>query len=255
MKHCHSEDCDKPTPLDDPNAVFVYDDPYSEEYVLFCSEDCLDMCGEGWFGCFICKKLTWMDGNFAAYLTPGGETEIVCKRCFAQLLLQNGQQVPEDFYLLQNHCYPIKLFRDITPKEFGYVQVPGFVDLIYSKFASTVTDFIRRASDCIANCGKVLFIESNAMTFHEWMEDKNVTHPLNDRHEEQYKKDTECLTLWCYGLYHNVTRDAVITWMLCAPQLLKQPGYCYPKDIGRLIGKMVYTTRNDSDIWSHLLPF
>jgi len=269
MNPCWISDCSKLTSENDPNAIIVYDDSYSNVWrTMFCSQNCVYRCRGGWSMCYLCARRIWGGGtsfnhlNFIKYglfVNICHTDELVCKRCFSGLLLQNGQNVPESMFSTfkpNAHCHSIELFQDITPKQFGYVQVPGFTNVSCVNLNSNsdlALVFSRSASDFIANRCMVLVLLSNTVTFDEWLNLKKIIRlhstPLD---VVKYKKETERLTLWCYGLYHGITRNAVVTWLLCAPGVLKKPGYCYPKDIGRLIGKIVYATRNDPEAWSHL---
>ena len=231
---CANEECDNLTAKDDPDAFFVYDDPFSETGVVFCSDDCWELYSDSWYGCETCEKLLCIETgfyveNFVKVQADENEEEtFACRKCFAIMLLQNGQKIldfSEQDFSEEVVAYSLEdFFPHKTPQDFGYVQVPGFVDVEWDGDRFVVPALIGAAMTQIAYKHKVILVEHR-------------------------KEENVCVTLWCYGLYHDITRNAIVTWMLCSRTLLISKGYCCPKDISRMIGKMVHATRNDQQVW------
>jgi len=266
MERC--KECDKLTAADGPETVVVYSDPFFETgrttnsgggdpnigdqkrgRDLFCSRRCRSLCDDDFSTCEFCKRFLWMkdEGELEEYVPPGGKwiddcTEI-CMRCLSMVLLEKGQN-STDFCKLSGkslrgykiRSYSLDVFRLKTPLEYGYVQVPGFanMNIDYDNFNKNYYDpLVQCALSCISNNCNVILLE-------------NFVEPLRGP-DVKFKN----VTLWCYGWYRNVARSAVLTWMLCARSLLCRPksGYSHPKDISKMIGKMVYASRNNQQVW------
>ncbi len=236
------------------DVVVLHQDPYDEEEpIVFCCKKCSrkyekirenedDVCFEN---CVTCKrKIASTDGSYHCHFKEYyGQTssDEMCTRCFYDNhLLQHGFSRRE----MQKWCYIVNCSYDFTdkrlvsedarsfkvsPKEYGYVRPADITHLsniteeTFTQNEHLVQEFSQHALRHIDNGCQVLVLLDGV--------------------------DPQTVSLWVYGLYHKQTRDAVIAWMLCSKMVLSTKGYACPKDIARIIGKFVYSSRNN-ELWA-----
>ncbi len=244
-------------------TAILYEDSYVEGRVAaFCSNVCRDIIYSSYWDnrfievCILCDRsiVNYLDKGSFDYLKLEGKQVRICIKCCEEVVLRDGQS-RDDFVDAKGMItYCEEDFRSLTPKEAGYIVVTSEWNLKANhEFRENVFQYLRTNPNINNKVNRVEVLKSVC--------DQNR---LSIYHEISkcalgyiYKKcKVICIinngigTLWCYGMYHDKARAAALCWMLCSKSLVKAKGIGYSKDVSRLIGKMVYSSRNDCDVWA-----